>query len=169
MEGPCVYCVVPLLLAPLPSRYPHARWVQSELRQLSDSETPEATDLLRRATHCLRARPVLFRYCAEEVCSLSTVLHFGRKRRGGGMSTNPGFNVRCWSALSCFRTNPVVCVSAFIWCCLSSTHHPTRSSSLAPSLADRRHAAQCALPSLYRRSDAWRSRWHAPTNRSARP
>ena len=44
------------------------RWVQTECRNLGDSDTPEVSDLLKTAARCLNERPVLFKYCAEEVC-----------------------------------------------------------------------------------------------------
>lgn len=43
------------------------RWVQAECRNLGDTDTPEVGDLLRTAVRCLKERPVLFKYCAEEV------------------------------------------------------------------------------------------------------
>lgn len=43
------------------------RWVQAECRSLGDNDTPEVSDLLRTAAHSLKERPVLFKYCAEEV------------------------------------------------------------------------------------------------------
>lgn len=43
------------------------RWVQSECRSLGDSDTPEVSPLLKTAARCLKERPVLFKYCAEEV------------------------------------------------------------------------------------------------------
>lgn len=46
-----------------------SRWVQSECRRLGDVDNPEVSELLRTAVRCLKARPVLFKYCAEEVCS----------------------------------------------------------------------------------------------------
>nr|ATB19477.1 putative COG7 [Cupressus gigantea] len=45
------------------------RWVQAECRNLGDNDTPEVTDLLKTATRCLKERPVLFKYCAEEVAN----------------------------------------------------------------------------------------------------
>ncbi|XP_010275137.1 PREDICTED: conserved oligomeric Golgi complex subunit 6 [Nelumbo nucifera] len=46
------------------------RWVQSECRKLGDSDTPEVGDLLKTAVRCLKERPVLFKYCAEEVANM---------------------------------------------------------------------------------------------------
>lgn len=43
------------------------RWVQNECRGLGEADAPEVEPLLQRAAAALRARPVLFRYCAEEV------------------------------------------------------------------------------------------------------
>lgn len=43
------------------------RWVQAECRRLGDTDNPEVNDLLRTAVRCLKERPVLFKYCAEEV------------------------------------------------------------------------------------------------------
>ncbi|KAL6501817.1 Golgi transport complex subunit 6 [Orobanche gracilis] len=46
------------------------RWVQSECRRLGDFDNPEVSELLRTAVLCLKARPVLFKYCAEEVANM---------------------------------------------------------------------------------------------------
>lgn len=43
------------------------RWVQAECRRLGDTDNPEVSELLRTAVRCLNERPVLFKYCAEEV------------------------------------------------------------------------------------------------------
>lgn len=43
------------------------RWVNLECRTLGDSEAPEPDPLLQYATQALRARPPLFRFCAEEL------------------------------------------------------------------------------------------------------
>lgn len=48
-----------------------SRWVQAECRKLGDTDNPEVGDLLRTAVRCLKEKPALFKYCAEEV-SLST-------------------------------------------------------------------------------------------------
>ncbi len=45
------------------------RWVQSECRGLSDIDSPEVDPLLQRAVASLKARHVLFKYCAEEVAA----------------------------------------------------------------------------------------------------
>eukprot|EP00240_Pyramimonas_obovata_P002280 CAMPEP_0118954442 /NCGR_PEP_ID=MMETSP1169-20130426/58229_1 /TAXON_ID=36882 /ORGANISM="Pyramimonas obovata, Strain CCMP722" /LENGTH=457 /DNA_ID=CAMNT_0006902069 /DNA_START=45 /DNA_END=1415 /DNA_ORIENTATION=- len=45
------------------------RWVQAECRTLGDSDTPEVSPFLQKAAGTLRGRPVLFKYCAEEVAS----------------------------------------------------------------------------------------------------
>lgn len=50
-----------------------SRWVQAECRKLGDTDNPEVGDLLRTAVRCLKEKPALFKYCAEEV-SLSTLL-----------------------------------------------------------------------------------------------
>ncbi|GMI76911.1 hypothetical protein HRI_001360400 [Hibiscus trionum] len=47
------------------------RWVQAECRKLGDTDNPEVGDLLKTAVRCLKEMPVLFKYCAEEVTSLS--------------------------------------------------------------------------------------------------
>lgn len=44
-----------------------SRWVQAECRRLGDVDNPEVGELLKTAVRCLKARPVLFKYCAEEV------------------------------------------------------------------------------------------------------
>ncbi|KAL6349594.1 hypothetical protein AAG906_034251 [Vitis piasezkii] len=46
------------------------RWVQSECRRLGDSDNPEVSELLKTAVRCLKERPVLFNYCAEEVANM---------------------------------------------------------------------------------------------------
>ena len=43
------------------------RWVQGECRTLAEEDGPDVPDLLARAMQALRARPVLYRYCVEEV------------------------------------------------------------------------------------------------------
>ncbi|EPS73061.1 hypothetical protein M569_01689 [Genlisea aurea] len=43
------------------------RWVQVECGKLGDIDNPEVSELLKTAVRCLKARPVLFKYCAEEV------------------------------------------------------------------------------------------------------
>ncbi|GFP81526.1 conserved oligomeric golgi complex subunit 6 [Phtheirospermum japonicum] len=46
------------------------RWVQAECRRLGDIDNPEVSELLRTAVGCLKARPILFKYCAEEVANM---------------------------------------------------------------------------------------------------
>ncbi|KAA3469306.1 conserved oligomeric Golgi complex subunit 6 isoform X2 [Gossypium australe] len=46
------------------------RWVQAECRKLGDTDNPEVGDLLKTAVRCLKERPVLFKYCAEEVANM---------------------------------------------------------------------------------------------------
>ena len=41
--------------------------MQAECRRLGDSDTPEVSPLLKTAARSLKERPVLFKYCAEEV------------------------------------------------------------------------------------------------------
>jgi hypothetical protein len=43
------------------------RWVQVVCKKLGDTDNPEVSELLRKAVRCLKERPVLFKYCAEEV------------------------------------------------------------------------------------------------------
>lgn len=43
------------------------RWVQAECKKLGDNDNPEVSNLLKMAVCCLKERPVLFKYCAEEV------------------------------------------------------------------------------------------------------
>ncbi|RVX14535.1 Conserved oligomeric Golgi complex subunit 6 [Vitis vinifera] len=45
-------------------------WVQAECRRLGDSDNPEVSELLKTAVRCLKERPVLFNYCAEEVANM---------------------------------------------------------------------------------------------------
>ncbi|KAK9663943.1 hypothetical protein RND81_14G008300 [Saponaria officinalis] len=46
------------------------RWVQAECRRLGDTDNPEVNELLKTAVRCLKERPVLFKYCAEEVANM---------------------------------------------------------------------------------------------------
>ncbi|GAB4851939.1 Golgi transport complex subunit 6 [Ancistrocladus abbreviatus] len=46
------------------------RWVQTECRRLGDTDNPEISELLKTAIRCLRERPVLFKYCAEELANM---------------------------------------------------------------------------------------------------
>ncbi|KAA8521078.1 hypothetical protein F0562_011769 [Nyssa sinensis] len=46
------------------------RWVQAECRRLGDTDNPEVSELLKTAVRCLKERPVLFKYCAEEVANM---------------------------------------------------------------------------------------------------
>ena len=43
--------------------------MQAECRSLGDNDTPEVSDLLKAAAQSLKDRPVLFKYCAEEVAN----------------------------------------------------------------------------------------------------
>jgi Conserved oligomeric complex COG6 len=45
----------------------YIRWVQAECKKLGDTDNPEVGELLKMAIRCLKERPVLFKYCAEEV------------------------------------------------------------------------------------------------------
>ncbi|XP_059663088.1 conserved oligomeric Golgi complex subunit 6 [Cornus florida] len=46
------------------------RWLQAECRRLGDTDNPEVSELLKTAVRCLKERPVLFKYCAEEVANM---------------------------------------------------------------------------------------------------
>lgn len=46
------------------------RWVHSECKKLGDNDNPEVGELLKTAVRCLKERPVLFKYCAEEVANM---------------------------------------------------------------------------------------------------
>ncbi|KAF7049905.1 hypothetical protein CFC21_058360 [Triticum aestivum] len=46
------------------------RWVQVECKKLGDTDNPEVSELLKKAVRCLKERPVLFKYCAEEVANM---------------------------------------------------------------------------------------------------
>ncbi|CAD5164334.1 unnamed protein product [Musa acuminata subsp. malaccensis] len=46
------------------------RWVQAECKKLGDTDNPEVSDLLKTAICCLKERPVLFKYCAEEIANM---------------------------------------------------------------------------------------------------
>ena len=54
------------------------RWVQAQCRALGDSDVPEVTPQLARATAVLRARPLLHRYAAEEAANARHQDLFGR-------------------------------------------------------------------------------------------
>uniref|UniRef100_A0A061SD29 Conserved oligomeric Golgi complex subunit 6 n=1 Tax=Tetraselmis sp. GSL018 TaxID=582737 RepID=A0A061SD29_9CHLO len=45
------------------------RWVQQQCRALGSDDAPEVDGTLRKAAHVLQQRPVLFKYCAEEVAT----------------------------------------------------------------------------------------------------
>lgn len=45
------------------------RWLQSEWRNVGDMDAPEVDPVLQQAAQALRARPVLFQHCAEEVAT----------------------------------------------------------------------------------------------------
>ncbi|KAG6519402.1 hypothetical protein ZIOFF_022895 [Zingiber officinale] len=46
------------------------RWVQAECKKLGDNDNPEVSNLLKMAVCCLKERPVLFKYCAEEIANM---------------------------------------------------------------------------------------------------
>ncbi|KAM4085309.1 hypothetical protein ACJW30_10G017100 [Castanea mollissima] len=46
------------------------RWLQGECRKLGDTDNAEVSELLKTAVRCLKERPVLFKYCAEEVANM---------------------------------------------------------------------------------------------------
>ncbi|PSS01289.1 Conserved oligomeric Golgi complex subunit 6 like [Actinidia chinensis var. chinensis] len=46
------------------------RWVQAECRRLGDTDNSEVSELLKTAVRCLKERPVLFKYCGEEVANM---------------------------------------------------------------------------------------------------
>lgn len=50
------------------------RWVQAECRKLGDTDNPEVSELLKTAVSYLKERPVLFKYCAEEVTFCCSIL-----------------------------------------------------------------------------------------------
>ncbi|PSC76084.1 Conserved oligomeric Golgi complex subunit 6 [Micractinium conductrix] len=54
------------------------RWVQQECRSLSEADAPEINPLLQQAAAALRERPVLFKYCAEEVAQARHTALFQR-------------------------------------------------------------------------------------------
>jgi hypothetical protein len=45
------------------------RWVQGECRSIGEFDAPEVDGALQAAVGALRERPVLFKYCAEEVAT----------------------------------------------------------------------------------------------------
>lgn len=55
--------LVPVL--PLPTYM--GRWVQVQCRNIGEYDAPEVEPALQAAVAALRERPVLFKYCAEEV------------------------------------------------------------------------------------------------------
>lgn len=46
------------------------RWVQDEFHAMSDDDTPEPHELLGHAALALQERPILFKYCAEEISNM---------------------------------------------------------------------------------------------------
>ena len=53
-------------------------WMQGECRALGKLDAPEVGPMLARAAAALRERPVLFRYCAEEVANARHAALFQR-------------------------------------------------------------------------------------------
>lgn len=62
-----VSCVIITFKYSLHATLRFCRWVQAECRRLGDGDNPDINDLLKTAVRCLKERPVLFKYCAEEV------------------------------------------------------------------------------------------------------
>lgn len=54
------------------------RWVQGQCRNIGEFDAPEVDPLLQAAVRALRERPVLFKYCAEEVATARHNALFGR-------------------------------------------------------------------------------------------
>ena len=52
--------------------------MQQECRSLSEADAPEINPLLQQAAAALRERPVLFKYCAEEVAQARHTALFQR-------------------------------------------------------------------------------------------
>eukprot|EP00894_Picocystis_sp_ML_P000970 jgi/Pico_ML_1/51487/g2512.t1 len=46
------------------------RWVQEEFHTMSDDDAPEPHELLGNAALALQERPILFKYCAEEIANM---------------------------------------------------------------------------------------------------
>ncbi|KAJ8461774.1 hypothetical protein OPV22_034700 [Ensete ventricosum] len=51
-------------------RFGRMGWVQAECKKLGDNDNPEVSDLLKTNICCLKERPVLFKYCAEEIANM---------------------------------------------------------------------------------------------------
>ena len=87
------------------------RWVQGECRNLGEMDAPEVNPLLQRAAEALRERPVLFKYCAEEVTSAR---HSALFSRWGGWRCQCQHSSGCWNvglsaaaAICCVRLRHV--------------------------------------------------------------
>lgn len=67
--GPLVHYIFQFLLyiSMSSTNISYIRWVQAECKKLGDTDNPEVGELLKKAIRCLKERPVLFKYCAEEV------------------------------------------------------------------------------------------------------
>ena len=68
------------------------RWVQGECRGIGEFDAPEVDGALQAAVSALRERPVLFKYCAEEVATARHSALFqvgGGKRVKGVLRTQP--------------------------------------------------------------------------------
>ena len=59
-----------MILCPVFKLSPRScRWVQGECRNIGEFDAPEVDPALQAAVGALRERPVLFKYCAEEVAT----------------------------------------------------------------------------------------------------
>lgn len=131
----------------LKARYGYrCRWVQGKCQGLGELDESNVHPLLSSALHALRARPVLLRYCAEEVATarhssvfkafLVALTHGGPQGRPRPMEVH-AHNPRC-----CCPTERAVCVphvaaavvtrcsTVLQRCAASSMHACAWSSSL---------------------------------------
>lgn len=76
------------------------RWVQAECRSLGENDAPEVDPTLTAAVAALRDRPVLFKYCAEEV-GINVQLT-------GTLSGRPGLLWMTCSAANCMYVSTVL-------------------------------------------------------------
>lgn len=149
-----VVLLVPFLASgPLPT----CRWVQSECRQLGEGDTPEISPLLKAAAHSLKERPMLFKYCTEEVGSAAPPRHDRLDElppwhhRSLNHATLPFWRAKLMTSL-----NP-----------RHLRHDMLLRLSFLAGGAGCQHAALCAAATLHCGLDAGRARGHATAHRSA--
>eukprot|EP00983_Pelagomonas_calceolata_P118428 1160507-Pelagomonas_calceolata.AAC.7 len=109
-------------------------WVQSECRGIGDFDAPEVDGNLQAAVRALQQRPVLFKYCAEEVATARHNALFQVR----SYFRNPWAAQRRWRTLSTMRC-PRSCAEeaatarqdAFAWPYLLRSIHATTGALLS--------------------------------------